>query len=139
MSAGAYDENMQLQALRALPYLVHTNRELGLMLKGTKPLAYFSEIDGRWVDCVARYLRMFDRHVEAGRFSRRVHVSPVPQLPHLSHQRIFYSLPGEEWRIDAMLALLDRPGPWSHQKEREFGTLLGYEDWQNDFWISRLP
>ena len=109
------------------------------MLKGLKPLAYFAEIDGNWVDCVARYLRMFDRHVEGGRFVRRVHVSAVPQLPHLSYQQIFYVLPGEEWRIDAMLALLDRPAPWSHDKERQFGTLLGYEDWQNDFWLSQLP
>ena len=31
------------KALQQLPYLVHTNRELGLMLKGVKPLTYFME------------------------------------------------------------------------------------------------
>ncbi len=109
------------------------------MLRGVKPLAYFVDIDGHWPDCVTRYLRMFDRHVEAGRFERRDHVSPVPQIPQLSHRRVFYASPGESWRIDAMLRLESRPGPWSHDKEREFGSLLGYEDWQNDYWISQLP
>ncbi len=130
---------MHSAALRALPYLVHTNRELGLMLKGQKPLAYFASIDGMWVDCVARYLRMFDRHVEAGRLHRHIDIKPVPQLPDRTHRSVFYALPGEEWRIGATLALLDRPGPWSGDKEREFGTLLGYEDWQNDVWMAGFP
>jgi hypothetical protein len=81
---------------------------------------------------------MFDRHVAMGRFERREHVRPVPQLPHLSDHRIFYALPGEAWRIDAMLELLDRPGPWSQDREREEGTLLGYEPWQSEFWLNRL-
>ena len=109
------------------------------MLKGVKPLALFGHIDGYEVAFVVRYLRMFDSHVAAGRLTRRDQVRPVPQLPHLSDHRILYALPDEEWRIDAMLELLDRPGPWSHDREREFGTLLGYEGWQNDFWLSQLP
>jgi hypothetical protein len=129
---------MQLPALRDLPYLVHTNREFGLMLKRIKPLTYFAYIEGYEVNCVVRYLLMFDRHVEAGRFKKREVVKPVPQLPHLSNHRIFYSLPREEWRIDSMLELVDRSGPWSNHREREFGTLLGYEEWQNEFWLSRL-
>lgn len=48
-------------ALRSLPYLVHTDRELGLMLRGSKPLSIFSYTEGHEVDCVIRYLRMFDR------------------------------------------------------------------------------
>jgi hypothetical protein len=107
------------------------------MLLGLKPLAYFAEIDGDEVDCVSRYLRMFDRHVELGRFSRRIDVRPVPQLPHLSHRKIFYALPNETWRINAMLALLNQPGPWSDEREWEFGTLLGYEAWQNEFWLAQ--
>jgi hypothetical protein len=49
-------------------------------------------------------------------------------------RRVLYALPGEEWRIDAYLKIWEtakRTG-WSEQLEREEGTLLGYEDWQND-------
>ncbi|MFK4491947.1 hypothetical protein [Bradyrhizobium sp. USDA 336] len=34
--------DMHSEWRRQLPYQVHTNRELGLMLQGTKPLAYFT-------------------------------------------------------------------------------------------------
>jgi hypothetical protein len=39
--------NMHSEWLRQLPYLVHTNRELGLMLRGYKPLAYFMDVIGQ--------------------------------------------------------------------------------------------
>ena len=130
---------MQSKNLRSLPYLVHTNRELGLMLAGTKPLAKFSYIDGHEVDCVMRYLRIFDRHVAAGRFTRREKVSTLYQLNDRLYHQIFYTLPGQEWRVDAMLELFAMPGAWSNERERRLGTLLGYEEWQNDIWLSRHP
>ena len=129
---------MHSEALRSLPYLVHTNRELGLMLAGSKPLALMGYLEGDELDVIIRYLRMFDRHAVAGRFVRHEQVRAT-QIPGRSQHRILYALPGEEWRINAMLELLDRPGCWSPGKEREFGTLLGYEDWQNDVWAARLP
>src|SRR5262249_4613103 len=107
---------MLTEQLRKLPYLVHTNRELGLMLRGIKPLAYFMEILGREPDSLLRYWRMFDRHVMAHRLVRREFVEPVTQLPHLKTRSIFYVLPGEEWRIDAMCSLLRQPGTWSPEK-----------------------
>lgn len=55
--------NMHSEWRRQLPYLDHTNRELGLMLRGTKPLAYFMDIVGHEPDICIRYWRMFDRHV----------------------------------------------------------------------------
>jgi hypothetical protein len=124
------------EGLRSLPYLLHTNRELGLMLRGTKPLAFFSYIDGNEVDCVLRYMRMFDRHVAAGRFGKREQISPVNGL---LYRQVFYTLPNEGWRVDAMLELLALPGAWSNERERRYGALLGYEDWQNDVWLSRHP
>jgi hypothetical protein len=127
------------ERLRKLPYLVHTNSELGLMLRGVKPLAYFAETLGREPACLVRYWRMFDRHVAAGRLIKREFVEPVPQLPHLETRSLFYALPGEGWRVDAMRTLLRQPGAWSLDKERRFGELLGYEHWQNEFWLSRLP
>ncbi|MGA9794499.1 MAG: hypothetical protein WBQ17_03085 [Rhizomicrobium sp.] len=148
LSGSAYCETWAIQEagslmplterLRQLPYLVHTNRELGLMLRGTKPLAYFMDAVGREPEICIRYWRMFDRHVAVGRLIKRQVTEPIPGLPHREYFRLFYALPGHEWRIDAMLLLLNEPGAWSHNRERRFGELLGYEEWQNDYWIERL-
>jgi hypothetical protein len=43
----------------SLPYVIHTNRELGLMLKGIKPLAKFVDGEGRFPDVMLRYFQMF--------------------------------------------------------------------------------
>lgn len=128
--------NMQPAWLRQLPYLVHTNRELGLMLRGTKPLAYFMDIVGDEPDICIRYWRLFDRHVAVGRLIRHEVIEPCPELPQLKYRRLFYALPGHEWRVDAMLTLLSEPGAWSDNRERRFGELLGYEEWQNDYWLT---
>jgi hypothetical protein len=125
--------------LRDLPYLLHTNRELGLMLRGTKPLAYFVHVLGTEPECVLRYYRLFDRHVALGRFVRREAFDTAPELPGRVQKRVLYSLPEQEWRIDAMLALVALPGSWTRGRERKFGELLGYEEWQNDHWLTRLP
>ena len=121
------------ESLRRLPYLVHTNRELGLMLRGVKPLAYFSDFAGAEPDCVKRYFRLFDRRVDAGRLFKREVIEADPRSPVLLIRRVFYFLPGHEWRVEAMLALLRLHGAWTHDRERRFGELLGYEDWQNDY------
>jgi hypothetical protein len=128
---------MLTNELRQLPYLVHTNRELGLMLSGIKPLAYFLAVAGREPDCLVRYWRMFDRHVATGRLIKGEFVEPIPEMPDLELRRIFYALPGEKWRIEAMRELLTHLGEWSRDHERRQGELLGYEDWQNDYWIAR--
>src|SRR5579871_2398410 len=98
------------ERLRQLPYLVHTNRELGLMLSGIKPLAYFADVAGREPEICIRYWRMFDRHVAAGRLVRREMIEALPGRPELQGRRLFYALPGHEWRVDAMLALLKEAG-----------------------------
>ena len=95
--------SMRSKWLGQLPYLVHTNRELGLMLKGTKPLAYFMDIVGHEPDICIRYWRMFDRHVALGRLIRRELIEACPGQPQLEYRMLFYALPGHEWRIDAML------------------------------------
>ncbi len=117
-----------------LPYLVHTNRELGLMLQGVKPLAKFADYEGHFLEVVLRYLRMFDRHVAAGRLVRRDEF--FERAKGLVHH-VYFALPGEEWRIQAMIDLTSRPGRWTLEREREEGELLGYTSEQNDIWISR--
>jgi len=128
--------NIHSEWLPQLPYLVHTNRELGLMLRGYKPLAYFMDVIGQEPEICIRYWRMFDRYVAAGRLKKREVVEPIPDLPQLEYRKLLYALPGHEWRIDAMLALLNERGAWSDGRERRFGELLGYEAWQMDYWMT---
>ena len=128
--------NMQPEWLRQLPYLVHTNRELGLMLKGIKPLACFTDIIDQEPDICIRYWRMFDRHVGLGRLVKREVIEACPGAPQWEYRRLLYALPGHEWRVDAMLTLLNEPGAWSDSRERRFGELLGYEGWQIDYWLT---
>jgi hypothetical protein len=121
--------------LRKLPYAVHTNRELGFMLSGRKPLACF--VDGKdcFPDVVVRYLRLFDRYVADGRLIRSDHFSDVAWG---KQHHILFAIPSEEWRIDTMLELLLSSGHWTAQHERRQGELLGYEDWMNDYWLDQV-
>lgn len=108
------------------------------MLRGTKPLAMFSDVEGHMPEVVMRYLRLFDRHVAAGTFIKRDHRKPtrVRGRPMTLHT-ILYALPDETWRIDAMIELRSGDG-WSLECERREGELLGYADWQNDWWIGQF-
>ena len=94
------------------------------MLAGLKPLSIFSFTEGHEVDCVLRYLRLFDRHVAGSRIAKREIITPLPQLQNAMHHRLFYTLPGQDWRVDAMLDLLDLPAPWSQEREPIYGALL---------------
>ena len=128
---------MHADWMKSLPYTVHTNMELGLMLRGLKPLAFFMEDYSRTPERLLRYFRMFDRHVASGRFVKREH--PVANAARWNVHYILYALPSEEWRIESMIELRERPGPWSADRERAFGQLLGYEEWMNDVWLARYP
>ena len=59
---------------------------------------------------------------------------PVANSDAKGIRRVLYALPGEEWRIDAYLQLWEtcKKTAWTAEMEREEGTLLGYEHWQND-------
>ncbi|WP_135212144.1 hypothetical protein [Vitreimonas flagellata] len=107
------------------------------MLNGQKPLAKFVGGEGRFPELVLCYIRMFDRHVAAGRFVRRDEIIQSPRGP---IHYIYFALPDEGWRIQAMIDLMARPGPWAREKEGEEGSVLGYTDEQNDLWLSlRYP
>jgi hypothetical protein len=123
--------------LRSLPYLVHTNRELGLMLKGAKPLSKFCNREDDYPEAMKRYLRLFDRHVSRDRLIRQDRLVPTSGGWRLHN--IYFTLPGEEWRVEAMIELFARPGRWNAEREREEGRLLGYTEWENDVWAERFP
>jgi hypothetical protein len=125
--------------LADLPYRIHTNRELGFMLRGTKPLAVFCDWHGPGSDVIERYLRMFDRHVDRGDLVKRQYDHWPPDNDRPPVWVILYALPGQEWRIDEMIQLRSRMYSgtnWSAEDERLQGRLLGYEEWQNDIWIA---
>ena len=130
----------------ALPYEVHTNRELALMLRGTKPLATFSERYPPNPDVEDIPERLFDPFVATGRFIKREYVIPSNRLgfvavPGVQGVRcVLYALIGQEWRIDALILLEDaayRSG-WTETAVRLEGALLGYESWQNDAYIEQI-
>lgn len=134
--------SIRLQAwhpLRNVPYLVHTGFELALMLEGRKPLSAFSDTwPSEWLD---GYLMPFDRYVSEGRILRRAVDRMSPARPgknprELRLRHIFFVLPGEEWRVDSYLAMLDamEETGWTEALERRQGELLGYLDWQRDWW-----
>lgn len=123
------------------PYLIHTNFELPLMLEGRKPLAVFGDgYPSEWFD---EFLAPFEPFVASGQLVRRIIDTPMPHLkqrrPDLEGMRdVFFAIPGEEWRIDAYIdKIKNRTADWDDDLERLQGSLLGYEDWQNDWWIEQ--
>lgn len=116
-----------------LPYRVHTNRELALMLDGVKPLAVFGEeyplLAGN--SLIPEWL--FDKHVATGRFVKREFVGA---LVHRDHRirHVLYARPDEAWRIEAYILLwhTQEVTGWNEALERMEGSLLGYEEWQTD-------
>ncbi|MGD9471061.1 MAG: hypothetical protein AB7G24_03105 [Novosphingobium sp.] len=124
--------------MRSLPYLLHTNRELGLMLAGKKPLAFFADGKDCFPGVMIRYLRLFDRQVEKGALVRADHYAQSSSVKSLTLHRILFALPGEEWRIAEMLELHSSDDGWTLERERREGELLGYEDWMNDYWLEQI-
>jgi hypothetical protein len=126
--------------LNDVPYLVHTNFELPLMLDGVKPLAVFGDAyPGEWFD---EYLAPFEPHVQSGRIIRRVVDKPMPELKARRSdldgiRTVYFALPGHEWRIDAYIEMYQgaQQSGWDDGFERRQGSLLGYEEWQNDWWL----
>ncbi|MGN8139179.1 hypothetical protein ACTJLC_31325 [Paraburkholderia sp. 22099] len=122
--------------LDELPYQIHTNRELALMLDGAKPFAAFCEEYPALTDGSGIPERLFDRYVAVGRFVKREYVE-TKVLEGYRTRRVLYARPDEAWRIDAYI-LLWHTGEvtgWNESLERMEGFLLGYEEWQTDAYI----
>ena len=129
-----------------LPYKTHTGRELALMFDGSKPLTYFTGQYPPASDVEEIPDRLFDPYVEQGRFAKREYVmlagysGPALRRAGLRTRIVMYALPHQEWRINAMTLLMDSAAKcgWSEGFERIQGSLLGYEDWQNDIFIEKI-
>ena len=109
----------------------HEGRELDLMLARSKPLAMFVEP----VEPEFEYFpeEAFDELVSQGKLKKRVGFEKKiePNGKEGEIRRILYSLPGEEWRIEAILLtqrLYDSLTPgWRPDLDRVIGILLGYD------------
>ena len=122
-----------------VPYLVHTNYELLLLLDGRKKLARMGD---SFPPMQFPGEQRFDHWVARGLLHRKEVIDrwDKPIKNWLGHRTVYYALKGEEWRIPAMQLIWDifgKSGGWNAHFERLEGTLFGYEDWQNDWWISR--
>jgi hypothetical protein len=116
----------------------HTNRELELMLAGVKPLATFL-LDGGLTEDQALSGQPFAEHVAAGRIVRLERLISDIGTDGNPMRRLLFALPGEEWRFELYIALMDSlKDGWSHDKERQEGALLGYTDAEIDAHIARL-
>ncbi len=107
------------------------------MLESKKPLAYFPVQYPPNPDVEEIPERLFDPYVAALRFKKREWVTSALGR---TTRIVMYSLPQQEWRIDAMILLLETAAKsgWSEGFERMQGSLLGYEDWQNDIYIEKI-
>ena len=129
-----------------VPYDVHTNRELEFMLERGKPLAHFSDVYPSPPDEWIIPEEAFAPYVLDGTFEKREFVellpSPVcsesPQMRGTRH--VLYARRAEAWRIEACLLLIITAGKagWSEGFERLEGSLLGYEEWQNDAHVEHI-
>lgn len=125
-----------------IPYLVHTGYELALMVEGRKPFG-FVDFDSEWQPSVELKGR-FDEYVAQGVMHSQEIIRDVPARPGHPARRIgqiLYTLKGEEWRIPALEFFrqnLNLHGDGCENMERLEGALLGYERWQNDWWIDHL-
>jgi hypothetical protein len=116
-----------------LPYKIHTNRELLMMLGGEKPLAVFCDSYVPGSESKLTNDEKFEPHVQAGRFIKREHIEIDSRDASKSMRWIFYALPSEAWRIDAYILMKKtaRISGWNDGFELMEGSLLGYTDEQN--------
>jgi hypothetical protein len=130
--------------LRAIPYLVHTNYELPLLLDGTKKFAWFLDI---YPPHSHHGEDRFERYVAEGLLHKEVHIEPFPERLELKDGRViegsrdvYYTPKGEEWRIQAwkLVFAASRKSVWNEDFERIQGMLFGYEEWQMDWWIAHI-
>ena len=127
-------------SIRETPYLMHTGFELVLMIDGRKPFARMNDSHPphRHSD-----EDRFDHHVALGTLHKEVQLEPFADPVRYPDGRIleglrtvYYTLKGEEWRIPAwkLISEASRKSGWNDSFERLEGMLLGYDEWQNDWW-----
>jgi hypothetical protein len=135
----------RLRPINQTPYLIHGGYELPLLLDGRKKLARISH---EYPPMRFEGEDRFDHWVAEGVLHRE-EVNEPYEPPYrtfrghtyLGHRTVYYTPKGEEWRIPAMKLIWrasGKSGGWNEYFERLEGMLFGYEDWQNDWWITEM-
>ena len=106
----------------------HEDRELELMLAGTKPLAMFTEVVPPSFEFPEAE---FAPYVATGEIIRYEEIYRNPRSE-FATRIVYFALAGEEWRIDALHAINDAifsgRRATTEQDDIETGRLLGYSD-----------
>ncbi len=104
------------------------------MLQGTKPFAAFCDKLESSYDEEIIPEQAFSPYVANGSILKSEHIFAKPPN---QFRRVLYSLPSEEWRMDAYLLMWEVAGKtgWNESLERLEGRLLGYAEWECDFHI----
>lgn len=114
----------------------HEGRELDLMLKGEKPLTYFSEPMRSSYELPDAE---FEPHVKAGRIVKKDFIEDWTIDGRAEQVRfLYYALPNEEWRIDAAIKLTmpsQRHVTDYDEIDRQLGSLLGYTEEEIDVFL----
>lgn len=124
--------------LDELPYQVHTNRELIMMLNDEKPLSVFSEPYPNTTGVEIIPESFFDSYVRTGLFVKREFIDV--SYPGSKGRVVLYARGSEEWRIDAYILMRQSAFifGWNETFEIIEGALLGYEPWQTEIYINRI-
>jgi len=126
-----------------VPYLIHTNFELPLMLDGRKPLAVFSDA---YPSEILDYITApFAPYVASGGIVSRITEKRLPEPmrgPNGEYfhgtTKAYFAMPDEVWRIEAYERLWEEAevSRWNDGFERRQGHLLGYTESQIEWWIA---
>jgi len=101
------------------------------MRSGLKPLSVFVEDLPRKLEIFPE--NDFDALVSEGKLKKHIITEQVtgPSGEDVSIRKVFYALPGEEWRIHSFLlvqSIYDSLVPgWRPDLDRVIGALLGYD------------
>jgi hypothetical protein len=110
------------------------------MLEGSKPLSFFMYSEAEEDFYERNVLKKFSKHVKTGRINQ---FEDAILYRDVVLRIRAYTLPGEDWRASALFCLqrafvsCRTKIRWSEGMERMLGSLLGYEDWQNDEYVEK--
>lgn len=107
----------------------HEHKELELMQAGLKPMSMFIEALDSEFELFDE--DRFDRLVQENVLQKHVMLEKPPGSSGPEMRRVFYTAPGEDWRVNAFglvqsLYLEDAKAGWRPDLERIIGLLLGY-------------
>jgi hypothetical protein len=138
--AGALDFAPPFFAMRLIddrrgrwPYLVHSDFELPLFLRGTKKLGWLDRYPGMGEFEWFRH-ECFDRLVDEGLLEKQERLVGEGRG---ARGQVFYTPPGEAWRVQAYecaKVASARTGGWSAAFEEMLGILMGYTEEENRCW-----